>query len=158
MSDFEERQAIRDAVRRICSGFPDTYWREIDRNEEYPHAFVKALTESGYLAALIPEEYGGAGLGMTEASIILEEINRSGRQLRSPATPRCTPWARCCKHGSDEQKRRYLPAIATRRAAPAGLRRHRAERRLGDDAHRNHAPCARATATSSTGRRSSSRA
>ena len=73
----EDRQAIRDAIRKICAGFPDSYWRDIDKAGEYPQAFVDALTASGYLAALIPEDYGGAGLGITEAGIILEEINRS---------------------------------------------------------------------------------
>lgn len=111
MSDREHRQSIRDAVRRICSGFPDTYWREIDRREEYPHAFVKALTESGYLAALIPEEYEGAGLGMVEASIILEEINRSGGNALACHAQMYT-MGTLLKHGSPEQKRRYLPAIA----------------------------------------------
>ena len=111
MSDFEQRQSIRDAVRRICSGFPDSYWREIDRKEEYPDAFVKALTESGYLAALIPEEYEGAGLGMVEASIILEEINRSGGNALACHAQMYT-MGTLLKHGSPEQKRRYLPAIA----------------------------------------------
>ncbi|HEV2668675.1 MAG TPA: acyl-CoA dehydrogenase family protein, partial [Blastocatellia bacterium] len=73
----EDRQAIRDAIRKICAGFPDSYWRDIDKAHEYPQAFVDALTASGYLGALIPEAYGGAGLGITEAGIILEEINRS---------------------------------------------------------------------------------
>jgi acyl-CoA dehydrogenase len=111
MSDVEQRQSIRDAVRRICSGFPDSYWREIDRKEEYPDAFVKALTESGYLAALIPEEYEGAGLGMVEASIILEEINRSGGNALACHAQMYT-MGTLLKHGSPEQKRRYLPAIA----------------------------------------------
>src|SRR3990172_4757196 len=74
----EELQAIRENVRRLCRDFPDPYWREVDKKEQYPQAFVDALTSSGYLAALIPEEYGGAGMGIAEASIILEEINHSG--------------------------------------------------------------------------------
>src|SRR5262245_6636466 len=69
---------LRSAVRDLCKAFPDRYWRELDAARAYPDAFVKALTDAGYLAALIPEEYGGSGLGVTEASIILEEINRSG--------------------------------------------------------------------------------
>src|SRR5487761_459046 len=73
----EDRQAIRDSIRKICAEFPDSYWREIDRDSAYPQAFVDALTRSGYLACLIPEEYGGAGLGITEAALILEEINNS---------------------------------------------------------------------------------
>jgi acyl-CoA dehydrogenase len=111
LSHNDDRQAIRDAVRRICSGFPDTYWREIDRSEEYPHAFVKALTDSGYLAALIPEEYEGAGLGMVEASIILEEINRSGGNALACHAQMYT-MGTLLKHGNPEQKQRYLPAIA----------------------------------------------
>ena len=70
-----DREAIRRAVRALCKDFPDAYWRETDKTSQYPQAFVQALTASGYLAALIPEEYGGAGLGITEAGIILEEIN-----------------------------------------------------------------------------------
>ena len=69
---------LRRAVRDLCKAFPDAYWRELDAARAYPGAFVKALTDAGYLAALIPEEYGGSGLGVTEASVILEEINRSG--------------------------------------------------------------------------------
>jgi len=111
LSDHEHREAIRDAVRKICAGFPDSYWREIDRREEYPDVFVKALTDSGYLAALIPEEYEGAGLGMVEASIILEEINRSGGNGLACHAQMYT-MGTLLKHGSAEQKRRYLPAIA----------------------------------------------
>src|SRR6202171_5052121 len=74
----QDQEAIRQSVRQLCKDFPDSYWRKIDKAEEYPDAFVKAVTASGYLAALIPEEYGGAGMGITEASIILEEINRAG--------------------------------------------------------------------------------
>ena len=74
----EDRQAIREAVRSLCKDFPDPYWRAVDKEERYPEEFVTELTKSGYLAALIPEEYGGAGLGITEASVILEEINHSG--------------------------------------------------------------------------------
>src|SRR5258705_11258641 len=74
----ESQQAIREEVRKLCQAYPDAYWQEVDKKELYPQEFVDALTRSGYLAALIPEEYGGAGLGVTEASIILEESNRSG--------------------------------------------------------------------------------
>ena len=108
----EDRQAIRDAIRKICAGFPDTYWREIDKAGDYPQAFVEALTKSGYLGALIPEEYGGAGLGITEAGIILEEINRSpGNALACHA--QMYTMGTLLKHGSPEQKRRYLPRIAS---------------------------------------------
>ena len=71
-------QELREAIRGLCDAYPDEYWQELDRDRAYPVAFVDALTESGYLACLIPPEYGGAGLGVTEAGLILEEINRSG--------------------------------------------------------------------------------
>ena len=107
----EDRQAIREAIRKICAGFPDSYWRDIDKAGEYPQAFVDALTASGYLGALIPEEYGGAGLGITEAGIILEEINRSaGNALACHA--QMYTMGTLLKHGSEEQKRKYLPKIA----------------------------------------------
>jgi acyl-CoA dehydrogenase len=107
-----DREAIREAIRRICAGFPDAYWREIDKAGDYPQAFVEALTASGYLAALIPEAYGGAGLGMTEAGIILEEINRSpGNGLACHA--QMYTMGTLLRHGSEDQKRRYLPKIAS---------------------------------------------
>ena len=74
----EEQLQIQNEIRKICREFPDAYWRDVDRKREYPEAFVRKLTELGWLAALIPEEYGGSGLGITEASIILGEINRCG--------------------------------------------------------------------------------
>src|SRR5712671_677748 len=108
----EERQAIREAIRKICAALPDAYWRDVDRLGEYPQAFVDALTASGYLATLIPEEYGGAGLGITEAGIILEEINRSpGNGLACHA--QMYTMGTILRHGSDEQKQRYLPKIAS---------------------------------------------
>jgi acyl-CoA dehydrogenase len=112
MASREERQAIREAVRKICAGFPGEYWREMDAKGEYPTAFVDALTASGYLGALIPEEYGGAGLGMAEASIIIEEINKSpGNALACHA--QMYTMGTLLKHGSPEQKRKYLPKIAS---------------------------------------------
>ena len=112
MASREEQEAIREAIRKICAGFPGPYWRELDEAGEYPQAFVDALTQSGYLAALIPEEYGGAGLGMVEAGIILEEINRSpGNALACHA--QMYTMGTVLKHGSAEQKRRYLPKIAS---------------------------------------------
>lgn len=110
-SAAEDIQAIRENVRALCRDFPDTYWREIDKKREYPQDFVKALTESGYLAALIPEEYGGSGLGITEAGVILEEINRAGGNSGACHAQMYT-MGTLLRHGSDEQKRRYLPAIA----------------------------------------------
>src|SRR5262245_58476484 len=102
---------LRHAVRDLCKAFPDSYWRELDAARAYPDAFVKALTDAGYLAALIPEEYGGAGLGVTEASIILEEVNRSGGNAGACHAQMYT-MGTLLRHGSSEQKRAFLPAIA----------------------------------------------
>src|SRR6266568_8210403 len=108
----EDRQAIREAIRKICAAFPDAYWRDVDNAGAYPQGFVDALTASGYLATLIPEEFGGAGLGITEAGIILEEINRSpGNGLACHA--QMYTMGTILRHGSDEQKARYLPRIAS---------------------------------------------
>ena len=106
-----EQQAIRQAVRELCRQFPPAYWRELDRTGAYPEQFVRALTAAGWLAALIPEEYGGAGLGITEASIILEEIHRSGGNAAACHAQMYT-MGTLLRHGSPEQKARYLPAIA----------------------------------------------
>jgi len=108
----EDIEQLRSAVRELCSQFPDEYWREVDQRKDYPQAFVNALTEAGYLAALIPEEYGGSGLGVTEASVILEEINRSGGHSGACHAQMYT-MGTVLRHGSDEQKRRYLPKIAS---------------------------------------------
>src|SRR5579871_2017052 len=110
-STAQDQQAIRQSVRELCRDFPDAYWRKVDKHEEYPDEFVKAVTSSGYLAALIPEEYGGAGLGITEAGIILEEINRSGCNSGACHAQMYT-MGTLLRHGSPEQKNRYLPAIA----------------------------------------------
>jgi acyl-CoA dehydrogenase len=108
----EDQRAIRQAVREVCGQFPDRYWRELDRTGGYPDDFVRELTTAGWLAALIPEEYGGAGLGITEASIILEEINRSGGNSAACHAQMYT-MGTLLRHGSPEQKQRYLPRIAT---------------------------------------------
>jgi acyl-CoA dehydrogenase len=105
------QQRLRAEVRALCARFPDPYWRELDRERSYPEAFVQALTEAGYLAALIPREYGGLGLGVTEASIILEEIHRSGGNAAACHAQMYIMGA-LLRHGSEEQKRRWLPAIA----------------------------------------------
>src|ERR1700675_1896404 len=107
----EGRQSIREEVRRLCQDFPDPYWQDVDKHEKYPKEFVDALTASEYLAALIPEEYGGAGLGITEAGIILEEINHSGGNPGACHAQMYT-MGTLLRHGSEEQKKRYLPAIA----------------------------------------------
>jgi acyl-CoA dehydrogenase len=107
-----EQQQIRDEIRKVCKEFPDGYWREIDRSRAYPEAFVRKLSELGWLAALIPETYGGTGLGITEASIILEEINRSGGAATACHAQMYT-MGTLLRHGNEEQKQRYLPKIAT---------------------------------------------
>ena len=108
----ELHQDLRNAVRDLCGGFPDSYWRELDAARAYPETFVKALTDAGYLAALIPEEFGGSGLGVTEASIILEEINRSGGNAGACHAQMYT-MGTLLRHGSAAQKRAFLPKIAT---------------------------------------------
>jgi acyl-CoA dehydrogenase len=108
----EEQQQIREEVRKVCREFPDAYWREMDKTRGYPDAFVKKLTELGWLAALIPEEYGGSGLGITEGSIVLEEINRSGGSATACHAQMYT-MGTLLRHGSAEQKKRYLPKVAT---------------------------------------------
>ncbi|MBI2999850.1 MAG: acyl-CoA/acyl-ACP dehydrogenase, partial [Deltaproteobacteria bacterium] len=108
----QEQLQIREEIRRVCREFPDAYWREVDRKREYPETFVRKLTELGWLGALIPEEYGGTGLGITEASIILEEINRSGGNATACHAQMYT-MGTLLRHGSEEQKKRYLPKIAS---------------------------------------------
>ena len=105
-------QDLRSAVRDLCKAFPDSYWRELDVQRAYPDAFVKALTDAGYLAALIPEQYGGSGLGVAEASVILEEINRSGGNAGACHAQMYT-MGTLLRHGSDAQKRDFLPKIAS---------------------------------------------
>src|SRR5436189_4935282 len=107
----EHHEDLRRAVRDLCEAFPDAYWRELDAARAYPDAFVKALTDAGYLAALIPESYGGSGLGIGEAAIILEEINRSGGNSGACHAQMYT-MGTLLRHGSDAQKREYLPKIA----------------------------------------------
>ncbi|WP_192892926.1 acyl-CoA dehydrogenase family protein [Planococcus salinus] len=106
-----EREGLRQDVRELCRQFPNSYWRELDIKREYPIEFVEALTKSGYLSVLIPEEYGGKGYGMTEATIILEEINRSGGHAAGCHAQMYTMGA-LLKHGSEAQKQQYLPGIA----------------------------------------------
>jgi acyl-CoA dehydrogenase len=107
-----EQQQIREEIKRVCRDFPDSYWREVDSKKEYPEAFVRKLSELGWLAALIPEEFGGTGLGITEASIILEEINHSGG-VATACHAQMYTMGTLLRHGNDEQKKRYLPKIAT---------------------------------------------
>ena len=102
---------IRDAVRELCEHFPPAYFRKIDEERGYPVEFVNALTQAGWLAALVPEEFGGPGLGLTEASIIMEEINRSGGNSGA-CHGQMYNMGTLLRHGSEEQKKMYLPRIA----------------------------------------------
>lgn len=110
----DAEQSLRDEVRALCSRFPDAYWRELDAVRGYPEAFVRAFTDAGLLAALIPTEYGGRGLTLRQASIIMEEINRSGGHSAACHAQMYTMGA-LLRHGSDEQKALYLPEIAAGR-------------------------------------------
>ena len=105
-------QEIRDAVRDLCSEFPDEYHRQIDAQRAYPEAFVDALTRAGWLAALIPQEYGGSGLGLAEASVIMEEINRAGGNAGA-CHGQMYNMGTLLRHGSQAQKEKYLPRIAS---------------------------------------------
>ena len=107
-----DHQDIRDAVRSLCADFPDEYHRKIDQQRGYPEAFVDALTKAGWMAALIPQEYGGSGLGLTEASVIMEEINRSGGNSGA-CHGQMYNMGTLLRHGSEAQKRQYLPKIAS---------------------------------------------
>jgi acyl-CoA dehydrogenase len=108
-TDFTD---IREAVRDLCLQFPDEYHRKIDAEKAYPEAFVKALTEAGWMAALIPGEYGGSGLGLAEASVIMEEINRSGGNAGA-CHGQMYNMNTLLRHGSEAQKQHYLPKIAS---------------------------------------------
>src|ERR1700688_387168 len=108
----DNQQEIRAAVASLCARFGNDYWRGCDEKSAYPDEFVNALSKAGWLAALIPQEYGGAGLGMLEASLILEEINRSGGNAVACHAQMYT-MASILRHGSADQKQRYPPRIAS---------------------------------------------
>jgi acyl-CoA dehydrogenase len=108
----EPYEDLRQGVREVCARFPDSYWRELDAKREYPEEFVRTMTEAGYLGALIPEEYGGLGLSLVGTTIILEEINRSGGNAQ-PAHAQVYTMGTLLRHGSEEQKKEYLPKIAS---------------------------------------------
>ena len=111
-SKTDKYQDIREAVRALCATFPDEYHREIDEKRAYPEAFVDALTKAGWLAALIPQAYGGSGLGLAEASVIMEEINRAGGNSGA-CHGQMYNMGTLLRHGSPEQKQRYLQKIAS---------------------------------------------
>jgi acyl-CoA dehydrogenase len=108
----DQYQDIRDAVRALCAEFPSEYFRKVDEQRGYPAEFVNALTKAGWLAALIPQEYGGSGLGLTEASVIMEEINRSGGNSGA-CHGQMYNMGTVLRHGSEQQKKNYLPKIAS---------------------------------------------
>ena len=111
LNDSDDHQEIRDAVRQLCAQYPDEYHRKIDEARGYPEEFVNALMEAGWLAAMIPEEYGGAGLGLTEASVVMEEINRSGGNSGA-VHGQMYNMSTLLRNGSKAQKEKYLPGIA----------------------------------------------
>jgi acyl-CoA dehydrogenase len=111
MSHDQPHPELRAEVRALCAGFPGEYWRHLDQAREYPHAFVDALTRSRLLAALIPTQYGGLGLGLTQAGVVMEEINRSGGHSAACHAQMYTMGA-LLRHGSEAQKQTYLPGIA----------------------------------------------
>ncbi|BAT59083.1 acyl-CoA dehydrogenase [Variibacter gotjawalensis] len=112
MQNHEDTKEIRDAVRSLCAKFPGEYWRKTDRERAYPTEFVKALTDAGFLAALIPEEYGGSGLSMLQAAAIMEEIHASGCNGAACHAQMYT-MGTVMRHGSAEQKKKYLTGIAS---------------------------------------------
>lgn len=111
MPEIEQHQEIRDAVAKLCAGFPGEYWRDLDRERAYPSEFVSALTEQGFLSALIPEEYGGIGLSLSAGTAILEEIHRAGCNAAACHAQMYT-MGTLLRHGNDTQKKKYLPRIA----------------------------------------------
>lgn len=112
MAPTESHTGLRLAVQTLCKQFPESYWRELDQQRAYPEAFVHTLMEAGYLGALIPREYGGRGMSLVEASIILEEINRSGGNA-GPCHAQMYTMGTLLRHGSQAQKQAYLPKIAS---------------------------------------------
>src|SRR5512139_4187035 len=108
----DEYADIRESVRALCAKFPGEYWRALDRERAYPTEFVAALTEAGYLAALIPEEFGGSGLGIGAAAAILEEVHAAGCNGAACHAQMYT-MGTILRHGNAEQKQRYLPKIAS---------------------------------------------
>ena len=108
----DEYQELREAVRALCRNFDSAYWQKIDGARGYPEAFVDELTRAGWLAAMIPAEYGGSGLGLAEASVIMEEINLSGGNAGA-CHGQMYNMGTVLRHGSEAQKRAYLPGIAS---------------------------------------------
>src|SRR5438105_7244992 len=132
----DEQRALKAGVAEICKRYPGEYWRELDAKREYPEAFVNELTRTGYLACLIPHEYGGAGLGLREGGLILETIHANGGSA-SACHAQMYIMGTVLRHGSDAQKQQYLPKIASgelrlHHAGRAGEAPHRRSQRLPD--------------------------
>src|SRR6476469_4204523 len=111
----EDHEAIRDGIRQLCDQFPDTYWREQDEAHQFPWAFYEAMASAGWIGIAIPETYGGGGLGITEASIVLEEVAASGAAMNGASAIHLSVFGMnpVVKHGSDPLKARYLPRVAS---------------------------------------------
>jgi hypothetical protein len=131
-AETERHPDIRDAIRDLCSTFPAEYFRGIDEQRGYPEAFVDALTRAGWLAALIPQEFGGSGLGLAEASVIMEEINRCGGNAGT-CHGQMYNMGTLLRHGSAAQKAHYLPKIASGELRLQSDGRHRAHDRHRHD-------------------------
>ncbi|MDH3317233.1 MAG: acyl-CoA/acyl-ACP dehydrogenase, partial [Gammaproteobacteria bacterium] len=112
MSHTSDHQDIRDAVAKLCAQYPGEYWRKLDRERAYPKEFVKALTDSGFLSILIPEKYGGSGLGITAAAAVMEEVHQAGCNGAACHAQMYT-MGTLLRHGSEAQKNDYLPKIAS---------------------------------------------
>ena len=132
--DHESHAEIREEVRKLCARFPGEYWRALDAERGYPTAFVTALTEAGYLSVLIPEDYGGSGLGISAAAAILETIQAEGCN-GAACHAQMYIMGTILRHGSPAQKAALPAQDRHRRTPPAGVWRHRADQR-----HRHHQP------------------
>src|SRR5256712_14022531 len=121
LSLTDEQRALRAGVLEICRRYPGEYWRELDARREYPEKFVNELTQAGYLAALIPQEYGGAGLGIAEGALILETIHAAGGNAAA-CHAQMYIMGTLLRHGSEAQKRKHLPQSPTRQVRAPGLR------------------------------------
>ena len=141
---MEAYREIREAVTRLCGRFPGEYWRARDREMAYPTEFVDALTEAGYLSTLIPEEYGGAGLPLSAAAAVLEEIQRAGCNGAACHAQMYT-MGTLLRHGSEAQKAALSAQDCHGRAPAAGFRRHRADQRHRHRPRSRPSPGGRAT-------------
>ena len=150
--DTDPHAEIRAEVRKLCAAYPGAYWRELDREHTYPEKFVRELAANGWLAALIPEEYGGSGLPLSAAAAILEEIQLAGCNGGACHAQMYIMGA-LLRHGSVAQKSFYLPKIASGELRAPGIRRDGAEQRDRHHGAENHGAAGKARNTSSTARK-----